>query len=563
MKKLISVLLTVSILLSLSAAFGEGLVKGPPTPPPFSRGDDGNVVVENTRRPIVTLAPTKKPTPTVQPIDPDEPVLSGGAVVDMGGVLLVDVLSGTAYARANESPISVTANVSGGARPYTLHFVVECGGAIVHDVTSTVGSAGAWVFTYQPVMGGKHTLEVTVTDARGDEVSGDVSVGVAEDAAEGRNIWKKSVSSVQLTGDWRKDIVAIAQTQIGYQESASDFIVDEEGVKHGYTRYGDWYGSKYGDWCSTFIAFCCEYAEIPKGLFPRAALVQDLMDALDDAGAGEDYRYLPMVGDLVFLSFEGDYAPEHVGVIENVSGSSIYTIEGNSSDQVRRREYALDADEIVGYANTTALMRAAGLIVDELEQTIEIPAEAIGVGYTVKADVNMRAEASAESRFVKRIADKGSEVSVLAVDETGAEAWYFVQYKDNLGYVRGDLLQVTIVTAPECTCGAEADENGVVTHAYNCALVLAEEELSEELLKWIEETNPTAEMIARAKRASSLDALFLEGTQLIHVRTGRAIATYDPETGALTDNELNLVVGYIDAATGALTPVAAPAAVNE
>ena len=547
MKKLFAVLLVMSVMLSLSPAMGEGLVKGPPTPPPFARDEDGAVVVENNRAPVVVSPQvTRKPTATAAPlvaVDPSQPVLIGGEMVDLGGMLYVDVQSTTAYARAKESPISITAQVSGGMKPYTLHFTVENDGVAVHDSTSTISAAGLWSMSYQPAIGGKHTVEVTVSDASGAEYADAVEINVAENAAEGPAIWKKSVSTVQLTGDWRVDIVAIAQTQIGYQESAVDFVYDDEGVKHGYTRYGDWYGSKYGDWCATFIAFCCEYANIPKGLFPRAALVQDLMDALDDMGAGEDYRYLPMVGDIVFFSTEGDYAPEHVGIIENVSGSSIYTIEGNSSDQVRRREYALDAEEIVGYGNVSALMRAAGLIAeDDVQQTIEIPDTAIGVGYTVKADVNMRAEPAEDSRFIKRIGDKGTEVTVLIGNEDGEDVWYFVKYKDNIGYVRGDLLQVVIVSAEEivCTCGAVPDAEGAVTHSEDCDITAAE------LLKaWIAETNPTTEMIERAKLAASLESLVLEGENLVYVRTGEVIATYNAETNALVDLATGEVIGFI------------------
>lgn len=533
MKKLLCMLVAMSLMLSLAPAMGEGLVKGPPTPPPYSRNEDGVVVVDTGRTPVV-VTPVSTPTPRPgKPVavNPDEPVLSGGAMVDMGGVLMVDIVSASDFARAKESPITLTANVSGGQKPYTLSLTVKNDGVEVHSVTSTVSSAGAWVFTYQPVIGGKHVLEVSVTDATGEEKADETTVSVSENAAEGKNIWKKSVSGAKLTGDWRKDLVAIAQTQIGYRESSVDFIVDEEGVKRGYTRYGDWYGSMYGEWCSTFIAFCCEYANIPKGLFPRAALVGDLMDKLDDMGAGEDYRYLPMAGDIVFFSTEGDYAPEHVGIVENVSGSSIYTIEGNSSNQVRRREYALNADEIVGYGNVTALMKQAGLIAEKEAQTIVIPDEAIGVGYTMKADVNMRVQPSSESAFVKRISDKGSEVSILMADESTAETWYFVQYKDNLGYVRGDLLQVTLLSTAQ-------------------AMGLSMDELN----AWISEVNPTDEMITRAQAAGGLDMLVLEGEYLIYVRTGKPMASYNSQTGLITDMETGLVVAMLDAATGAITP---------
>lgn len=121
---------------------------------------------------------------------------------------------------------------------------------IIMDLNNTEWTAqdGAWAFMYLPKVGGRYALEVKVTDAAGAEMAG------SEDASEGPAVWRKSVAGVKLTGDWRTDLVAIAQTQIGYQESTTDFIIDEEDVKHGYTRYGDWYGSKYGEWCA---ATCC------------------------------------------------------------------------------------------------------------------------------------------------------------------------------------------------------------------------------------------------------------------------------------------------------------------
>ena len=58
------------------------------------------------------------------------------------------------------------------------------------------------------------------------------------------------------TGDQRKDIVGVALTQVGYTESVRNFEVDDTGIRHGYTRYGDWYGVPYSDWSATFVSFC-------------------------------------------------------------------------------------------------------------------------------------------------------------------------------------------------------------------------------------------------------------------------------------------------------------------
>ena len=82
-----------------------------------------------------------------------------------------------------------------------------------------------------------------------------------EDAdVEGYGTWSALFASMPFTGNWADDLVAIAVSQIGYHESYANYAVSESGQKNGYTRYGDWYGFPYGDWCAMFISFCMHYA---------------------------------------------------------------------------------------------------------------------------------------------------------------------------------------------------------------------------------------------------------------------------------------------------------------
>ncbi|MEU4841500.1 CHAP domain-containing protein [Nocardia testacea] len=53
-------------------------------------------------------------------------------------------------------------------------------------------------------------------------------------------------------------------------------------------------------------------------------------------------------GDLIVFDWEGDGTPDHIGVVEAVSGGKIHTIEGNSSDQVAQRNYDLNSGKVVG-----------------------------------------------------------------------------------------------------------------------------------------------------------------------------------------------------------------------
>jgi len=121
------------------------------------------------------------------------------------------------------------------------------------------------------------------------------------------------------------------------------------------------------------------------------------------------------------------------------------------------------------------------------------------------------------------------------------------------------------ICAEDCACECHVlvceclDAEGNRVCAEDCACEChIEEPLSEEILAWIESDNPTEEMIERAKKASSLDSLMLEGSNLVYVRTGTVIATYNVETGELTDSKLGVVVGVIDTQTYALIPAAQP-----
>ncbi|MGW1739015.1 CHAP domain-containing protein [Nocardia sp. NPDC001965] len=56
-------------------------------------------------------------------------------------------------------------------------------------------------------------------------------------------------------------------------------------------------------------------------------------------------------GDLIVFDWEGDGTPDHIGVVESVSGGKINTIEGNSSDSVARRSYGMNSGNVVGVIN--------------------------------------------------------------------------------------------------------------------------------------------------------------------------------------------------------------------
>ena len=64
----------------------------------------------------------------------------------------------------------------------------------------------------------------------------------------------------------------------------------------------------------------------------------------------EDGNVTPNPGDIIFYDWDKkDGWPEHVGIVESVSGNQITAIEGNKSDAVARRTIAVGNASIRGY----------------------------------------------------------------------------------------------------------------------------------------------------------------------------------------------------------------------
>lgn len=175
--------------------------------------------------------------------------------------------------------------------------------------------------------------------------------------------WKASFADASLTGNWAQDLVAIAQSQIGYAESEDNFIYTEEKELKGYTRYGDWYGDEYGDWNAMFVAFCLNYAQVKD--FPVEMDYTEWIAALIDANT-EDYiiyhqddNYTPSAGDLVFLDLTQDGIADDIGVVadllaaDNIEPARIQVIEGDCEDKVQTSAYALESTLVLGFADMT------------------------------------------------------------------------------------------------------------------------------------------------------------------------------------------------------------------
>lgn len=163
-----------------------------------------------------------------------------------------------------------------------------------------------------------------------------------------------------------KAVVDLANAEVGYHEKASNASLDDPSGNAGgnnWTKFArdldalpDFYNGKKNGyaWCDIFVdwLFVKTFGE-EKG---REMLYQPKQSAgagcLYSAGyykqANAFHRSNPRVGDQIFFSYSpGEYS--HTGIVVDVNGNTITTVEGNTSDSVGRRTYETSNRSIAGY----------------------------------------------------------------------------------------------------------------------------------------------------------------------------------------------------------------------
>lgn len=94
--------------------------------------------------------------------------------------------------------------------------------------------------------------------------------------------WQAANADAVITGEWSEDLLSVAKTQLGYEQSEKNFEIDPaDGVTlRYYSRYGQSYGNAYGEWDVMFLAYCLKYAEIPQSAIPQEASVLALRSSM-------------------------------------------------------------------------------------------------------------------------------------------------------------------------------------------------------------------------------------------------------------------------------------------
>ncbi len=188
------------------------------------------------------------------------------------------------------------------------------------------------------------------------------------------------------TGDMAADIVAVAETQIGYYEGSLDGSYPFSG--DNVQEYGVWYtqhiedlGSPEFAWEAAFVSWCADQADIPADIIlPHAYCPYGVTwfqnQGLFHDAASRGGTYVPKAGDLVYFAPNGSTIASHIGIVRYVKNDMVYTVEGNAyvgvgepeTQGVFTKQYSLSYVRLLGYAspNYTTAIPDDALTSDEL-----------------------------------------------------------------------------------------------------------------------------------------------------------------------------------------------------
>lgn len=153
----------------------------------------------------------------------------------------------------------------------------------------------------------------------------------------------------------REKVVSTMQGWLGLNEKDGSFktIID---LYNSYRPIARGYTVKYTDhWCAATVSA----AFIKNGLTdiaPTECSCPKMIELYKKIGRWEENDgYVPLPGDVIMYDWQdngiGDNtgSPDHVGIVEKISGSNITVIEGNKNEMVARRVLKVNGRYIRGF----------------------------------------------------------------------------------------------------------------------------------------------------------------------------------------------------------------------
>lgn len=282
----------------------------------------------------------------------------------------------------------------------------------------------------------------------------------------------RSLLAVNLTGDQREDVVAIALSQLYYSEgnSEADFNGLNTSGDGNFTEFCYNYGAldqdgngtrEYGyPWCAAFVSFCLRRANVKESAAPShvncTTWLNKFRSASDNYSYHERGTYDPIKGDIIFFkSNTTSRASDHVGLVIGTANGYIYTIEGNTSNGVYIKSYRHSDTYIVGFAVPNY---ESSLTSSELSDTYIV---------TARNSLNLRKGPSTNYDVITTL-DRGTKVEMLELAGSFAK----IKVNGTEGYASLSYLAPIECSQVELTVNKDLSNEYTIFAGYNCEVCL-------------------------------------------------------------------------------------------
>lgn len=258
--------------------------------------------------------------------------------------------------------------------------------------------------------------------------------------------WQAANAEAVMTGNWAEDLVSVAQTQLGYEQSEKNFEIDPaDGVTlRYYSRYGQSYGNPYGEWDVMFLSYCLKYAGIPQSAIPQEASVLALRSSMSDMdwlldnedGSAAD------VGDIVIYN---KYVTRTVAVDSSADGAAdglddLFSMDAEGENGAELEESGASALDTAPAAEDTTTIDTPDLpdtaapsvgspAVEPQTTTVTDaqPVETVGIVSAVDSDAGTLTVISGD------VDGKVAEVTLFNTEVVGVVDVAAAQYADTYG----------------------------------------------------------------------------------------------------------------------------------
>ncbi|MBE6694305.1 MAG: CHAP domain-containing protein [Ruminococcaceae bacterium] len=280
------------------------------------------------------------------------------------------------------------------------------------------------------------------------------------------SVWYHNFSQLELTENHRNNVLRIAISQLGYHEGKmGDYSGADTASSDNCTEYARIYSKNYNDycfdWCATFVNWCLNQAHVDYayGEMSCHRWIEDFFVPEDLYRDGKAYggTYIPKPADIIFFDWDktGGWS-DHIGFVLYTTDTHVYTIEGNTSDNVGLKSYALSDAQVMGYGTPKYK--------ESTEVTFDYsPSNDFVVGDYIVTDnsFNLYYEADVTSQSEK--IPLGAMISC----DSRSDGWIHIKYNGVSGYTQSTamfLLQPAEIeyaetTAPVTTQAPETENN--------------------------------------------------------------------------------------------------------